>query len=298
MPLDDTEVIDLTQDSPISKQQHFIELDSDGEVIGDDPKPPTSNGKTNGRKRKKPRKKKAKDLEEGEVTQTSVDASREQSPDREKMSGESSSRLGASRDASSQVTGVKSLSDRLSSPGAKVSGIGNRHGRDDDVPAEKSRRPRIRRNRYVDPPPPKDDTRRRSRSPDRLRNSRDPLSSGRQPRIRQDGDPGRRSPERSAREPQPDNLFFEDVVRADVPTTVRVQEKPSQPAHPAEVPDEPSATLLLPAHVSVLDQGASVDQQQPAPLPASDSEDEDYIEYLDYDDDRRVRLASFAYMRC
>lgn len=226
------------------------------------------------------------------MTQTSVDASREQSPDREKTSGGSGSRLGASRDAGTQVAKVKSLSDRLSSPGARISGGGDRYGRDEDAPAEKSRRPRIRRNRYVDPPPPKDDTRRRSRSPDRLRNTRDPQSSGRQPRTRQDVDSGRRSPERSACEPQPDNLFFEDVVRADVPTTVTIQEKPSKPAHPAEVPDEPSATLLLPAHVSVLDQDASVDQQQPAPLPASDSEDEDYIEYLDYDDDRRVRLAS------
>ena len=57
MPPDDAEVIDLTQDSPIrGGRHHFIELDSEGEVVGESSKPPTNNGKVNRRKRKKPRK--------------------------------------------------------------------------------------------------------------------------------------------------------------------------------------------------------------------------------------------------
>lgn len=305
MPPDDTEIIDLTQDSPTNTKHHFIELDSDGEVIGD-AKLPTVNGKASGRKRKKPRKKKTKDLEEGEVTQTSMEASREQSAEREKTNGAGGSRPGASRDAGAQVAEAKSLIDRLSGPGVGAFGTGNQYERDEDAPKERTRRPRIRRDRYVDPPPAKSDTRRRSRSPDRLRDTRDPRLPAQEVSTRQNGASGRRrreqSSERSAREPHPsernnpNNLFFEDAARSEVPTTMKIQQKPTQPAQHVEVPDEPSAALLLPAHVSVLDQDTAVDPQQAAPPPESDSEDEGYIEYLDYDDDRRVRWVTPVYV--
>ena len=305
MPPVGTEIIDLTQDSPISKKHHIIELDSDGEVITDDLKPPTSSGKANGRKGRKLRKKKTRDLEEGEVTQTSVDVSREQSPDREKTNGESGSKRGASRNAGTQVAQVKSLSDRLSSPAVRVPGAETRRGRDEEAPAEKKRRVRIRRDRYAHL---KDDTLRRSRSPDRLRNPRDPPPTGQQSRICQDSGSGRRysdrSPELPVRDPrasrpaEPDNLFFEDVVRTEVPITVNIRERPQPSPQPVEASDKPAVDLLLPAHVSVLDQDPSGNPQQPAPLPASDSEDGDYIEYLDYDDDRRVCRPTFACVRC
>lgn len=296
MPPDDTEIIDLTQDSPVSTKQHFIELDSDGEIV----ELPIVNGKASARKRRKPRRKKAKDVEEGEVTQTSVDASREQSPQRERTNGVGGgSRRGATRDA--QAAQAKSLIERLSGP---MEGTGKRSGRNEDTPKERTRRSKRRKDQQADLSLAKDDTRRRSRSPDRLRNPRDSRLPAKEIQTRENGTCGRQrreqSSERSARElrafepTNSNNLFFEDVARSEVPSTVKIREQPTKPAQTVEVLDEPSAALLLPAHVSVLDQDIVVNPHQAVPPAESDSDDEGGIEYLDYDDDRRVRRVTLS----
>lgn len=85
------------------------------------------------------------------------------------------------------------------------------------------------------------------------------------------------------RSPSPP-LFFVDTHAAEVPTNT----KPTLPPPPdtSAEPKEEEPPLLLPAHVSVLEgaDGAPVEIIQPPPIDS----DDDYIDYLDYDDDRRV----------
>ncbi|TFY68190.1 hypothetical protein EVJ58_g1168 [Rhodofomes roseus] len=291
MPPDDPEVIDLTKSSPA---QNIIELDSDGEIMNGDAKPSsTANGKAGNRKRKKPRRRKTKVVEEGEVTQSSVEASREQSPERVNGGGAGGGgSSGASREAGAKAAGAKSLFHRLTSPGAGSSEARDRYERDEDGPREKDKQKKRRDRRS---PPPERDSRRRSRSPDRLRNPRHVLPQD--DPTRQNGDSVGRRRLRTLDCSGHDNqastgdsvgdLFFEDVVRADIPAAAKIQQKDEQPTE----------DLLLPAHVSVFDQ-EGVDSAPIVSPPSSDSEDESYIEYLDYDDDRKVRLLSAHHTIC
>ena len=90
-----------------------------------------------------------------------------------------------------------------------------------------------------------------------------------------------------------DDLFFVDEAPAEVPVTEKfavVAIAPTVASNKAkEVPQEDQAELLLPAHVSILERSGDAPIQIIAPVPP-DSDDEDFIEYLDYDDDRRVRV--------
>ncbi|KZT70314.1 hypothetical protein DAEQUDRAFT_725592 [Daedalea quercina L-15889] len=290
MPPDDTEIIDLTKSSP---PQKVIELDSDGEIMGDDVKSPATNGNVamDARKRKKKRRKKTAVVEEGEITPSSLDASSEQSLERlNGSSGRNDCGAGTSGDAGAKTAGAKSLFDRLSSPGAGASGAHSRYERDEDVPKGKDTRKK-RRDRHI--PLAERDNRRRSRSPDRLRLTRDVRPSEPDTQTRRNDELDRRrraqTPDRPRYEKASDgdstaNLFFEDVVRAEVSADPKIRAKD---ALSAEKPDEIIVSLLLPAHVQVLDQDG-VDSSQVVSPPGSDSEDESYIEYLDYDDDRRA----------
>ena len=101
-----------------------------------------------------------------------------------------------------------------------------------------------------------------------------------------------------------DSLFFVDDTPAQVPesskfsNSVTLSGPAADKANKQGGDDKPS--LLLPGHVSVFEgTGDGPIQMIVAPEPM-DSEEEDYIEYLDYDDDRRVRQLrclnmSFAY---
>ena len=92
------------------------------------------------------------------------------------------------------------------------------------------------------------------------------------------------------------NLFYIDDTPADVPTDAKLPDlaplpKPTSASASSTKADDDKARLLLPAHVSVFDDEGDADESlQIIPPPPSDSENESYIEYLDYDDDRRVRV--------
>ncbi|EKM59927.1 uncharacterized protein PHACADRAFT_250735 [Phanerochaete carnosa HHB-10118-sp] len=90
------------------------------------------------------------------------------------------------------------------------------------------------------------------------------------------------------------DLFFIDetpaVISADAKLSNLIVTSPSTPAtsNVTEKADEGGIPLLLPVHVSV-SAGDHADESLQLILPPSpDSEDEAYIEYLDYDDDRRA----------
>lgn len=90
------------------------------------------------------------------------------------------------------------------------------------------------------------------------------------------------------------DLFFIDDTPVDVPADAKLSDParvlPSTPAASSatEKVDEGQIPLLLPAHVSISERDNPNVPLQIIPPPPSESEDEVYIEYLDYDDDRRV----------
>lgn len=86
------------------------------------------------------------------------------------------------------------------------------------------------------------------------------------------------------------SLFFVDEAPSEIPSAAKPSTSASVPAPSNKsetTTEEDKPSLLLPPHVSVFEhQGdAPIQIIPPAPL---DSDDEDYIQYLDYDDDRRV----------
>ncbi|KIP10394.1 hypothetical protein PHLGIDRAFT_33917, partial [Phlebiopsis gigantea 11061_1 CR5-6] len=93
-----------------------------------------------------------------------------------------------------------------------------------------------------------------------------------------------------------DSLFFVDDGPAEVPAAAKFRD-PAIPsvssadkANEQAVDDKP--LLLLPGHVSVFEGTGDAPLEIIVP-PEPDSEDEDYIEYLDYDDDRRAGVARY-----
>ena len=87
-----------------------------------------------------------------------------------------------------------------------------------------------------------------------------------------------------ARSPSPP-LFFVDDKPAEVPTNVKPTVPSSSGRPETKVPEEIPA-LLLPAHVTVMESTGD-NPIEIIQSPQIDSDD-DYIDYLDYDDDRRV----------
>ncbi|KAI0082541.1 hypothetical protein K474DRAFT_1767819 [Panus rudis PR-1116 ss-1] len=76
-----------------------------------------------------------------------------------------------------------------------------------------------------------------------------------------------------------DGLFFFDDKPADVPTSAK-------PAPPPSLNQSKEDVLLLPAHVSVVGQPGVIPVEI-LPPENPGSEDDDFIDYLDYDDDRK-----------
>ncbi|KAI0065859.1 hypothetical protein BV25DRAFT_1798113 [Artomyces pyxidatus] len=94
-------------------------------------------------------------------------------------------------------------------------------------------------------------------------------------------------------------LFFVDTERAPVPSNLAFKDArdagPSNKADPHVASSENAAstsTLLLPAHVSVLDVGDGMPVEIIRP-PDHDSDSDSYIEYLDYDDRTAFGLRYF-----
>ncbi|EED82859.1 predicted protein [Postia placenta Mad-698-R] len=257
----DPEIIDLTV-SPIPE---WIVLDSDGEVAQ------TEESKTNGtpagrkpRKRRSTRRKRAA-MEDGEIGDgspgTSADHSRENTSigGREGGVGEVSTgtTAGSSRTKDTPRSN-RSLLDRLTSPRGDTRNGYSRTQRERREGGDTARGPERtpRRDRNQD-----EDRRRRSRSPRRSRRNDDANTT--------------------AQTETP--VFFVDVQKTEVHI----------PAQPNGIPEEKTngepepPVLLLPVHVSVFGEDGVEPVEILAPAP-HESDDESYIEYLDYDDDRRA----------
>lgn len=104
----------------------------------------------------------------------------------------------------------------------------------------------------------------------------------------QDGQRARSETPNKAAEELP--LFYIDEEPADIPVSSKPTTDPL-PNKPAPKPNETAQGnplgLLLPAHVTVFEDNGDIPIEI-LPPPPLDSEDDDYIEYLDYDDNRRV----------
>lgn len=90
------------------------------------------------------------------------------------------------------------------------------------------------------------------------------------------------------------SAFFVDDKPAEIPDVAKLKATGDSSKPKGEGADPPP--LLLPAHVSVSDHNGDAPVQIIAPV-VIDSDDDDYIEYLDYDDDRRVSWIPTLYYR-
>ncbi|KAH9948756.1 hypothetical protein B0H21DRAFT_731833 [Amylocystis lapponica] len=268
------EIIDLTGPSPPEK---YIDLASDSDVVFVESEAPAQQESGNGPEKRKRRKKRraGRALEEGEI-EGSTAASRVQSPERrtdgdrrKAANGGAGSRANADSNGASgsQKKSLLDRIDRADASRAPVASRGDAGGRDADP--ERREKDKRRRRRDSRSPRRDHDRERRSRSPDRRRRDQNPPRS-----------PAKEIP-----------LFFEDVKPSEVPasTKLKVQTSESVDAVVTEKVSvvEETPALLLPGHVSVFGQDG-VDPIEILPPPSSASDDEDYIDYLDYDDDRRA----------
>lgn len=102
---------------------------------------------------------------------------------------------------------------------------------------------------------------------------------------RREDDDGPSGANATADIPSGPSAFFIDDTPAEIPDVAKLKTIGDSSKPTGEGADAPP--LLLPAHVSVSDHNGDAPVQIIAPV-AIDSDDDDYIEYLDYDDDRRV----------
>ena len=292
------EVIDLTE-------PEVIELDTDGDEVNGGQSaastqtPQENAGQQPGKKKRKKKRRKAgaqgnQDEQVGS-TLTSAEVSRPESP----HSQDEPEIVEVVRDKEVGKSGSdkRSLQDRLSG-NAQVVPEGEGRRRRDQKGKEKERRRDEERDRERERDRKRDRDRRRSRSPRRERDR----DRDREPRRRSRSRDYDRDRERRTRDKDPERdppLFFEDVTPAEVPAGAKL---PSAVAGPSRLPAQTNGQvdngLLLPAHVSVAE-GAEAEALELGPLkvptPEPDSDEEDYIDYLDYDDNLKVCRAPFFY---
>lgn len=289
------DIIDLTE-------PEIIELDSDGEIVEDTnagASHTTGTAVIQAKKKRRKRKKKASGAAASALNEeldTSTEPSRAHSPIIPDSGVELSSETGAAE--------KKNLADRLTEPGCGDGGEPGRRGE------KMERAQRQYQERHRDGARGEDNRRererRRSRSPRRDRDrerARDRDAADRNHRRSRSRDRDRRKRDKTPGPVTP--LFFEDVNPAVVPGLAQpwnVAGPSNQSTQAVISPTVPNAEatngLLLPAHVSVNDQAEGEDDGPlNVPTPEGSDEDEDYIDYLDYDDDRRVRMILFASIR-
>ncbi|KAI8982763.1 hypothetical protein BD414DRAFT_579052 [Trametes punicea] len=182
--------------------------------------------------------------------------------------------------------GKKSLADRLTDPTPK-----GKRERDEAREGKRERREKYkdrRRDRDRDKERDRDrDRRKRSRSREREHYADRPRRRSRS----RDREKRRRDP---AQEEPSAPLFFEDVTPAEVPDvakppgSINGPPKEARSNNDSDTGEKSADGLLLPPHVSVaLGEEDPDTSQLKVPTPEG-SDDEDYIDYLDYDDDRRA----------
>lgn len=307
------EVIDLTQ----SPQREVIVLDSDdepqstsryrkpsskrdtnkvtlldritnasGEKVMQESGESSKAGDNTKKKRKKKKKKATVVVEDGEIELEDEEGSGEED---EELSGEKvngHSAKGKDRDdkriSGSSKNGL-SLLERIagvehpaepSSSKRKNSDISARP-QEDTKDSERSAKKRKRKERDRD--------RDRSHSPHPRRRSRSPE------RNREGG------PSSSTAKDSTSSLFFIDLKPVEIPAAIKIsvaaQPVPSGSGSGSNSLEEESGQkLLLPSHVSLLEDATGAVPVEILPPEPLDSDEEDYIDYLDYgDDNRKVR---------
>lgn len=129
------------------------------------------------------------------------------------------------------------------------------------------------------------------RPPDKADDVKPPTSEDRKKRKKRRKREERDEYPEQVKEQTKEDLFFVDDAPAEVPAAAKfaVIVNPNSPVVNAAklAPHEDKPVLSLPAHVSVFEGSGDAPIEIIAPVPI-DSEDEDYIQYLDYDGDRRV----------
>ncbi|KAI0920785.1 hypothetical protein AcW1_005039 [Taiwanofungus camphoratus] len=265
-----TEIIDLTASSP---PQEVIILESDIDIVTLGSSTPQSNGKHGSRRERKKRWSKSKRMavEEGEIV-SSAEGSREQSRDGTIGSGQNGDSGGRAAQASGSSWGRESQKQhgrngKLSLL-ERIEGLNSGRFSVDEGPGvgrylvqEEGRKRRQKRSRSPRP----QQRERRSRSPDRRNRDKDILQSS----AEDDGA----------------SLFYIDVKPAELQANAQLPDSKLSDGGDKLAEEEPA--LLLPAHVSVFSENG-VDPAEILPPSNLDAEDESYIEYLDYDDDRRA----------
>ncbi len=301
------EIIDLTEPD-------VIELNSDGELVpnarppADSGSAPTSAQPEQVKRKRRKRKRKSTgggELEEGEVGTSSAEVSRPQSrnspnvDDLELIIEEVGADGGGADAPPSRDDKKKSLKERLVEPAwaTRRDDAGERRREKRRNERKRDREREREEDRARDRDRDKDRERRRSRSRERER-ERDRDRGGERTRKRS------RSHDRETRRRDKASesgalLFFEDVSPTEVPSIAKVRENIAGPSNlvPQTGPSNGTGAgekdadgLLLPAHVSIAENGEDANTGTlKVPTPEG-SDDEDYIEYLDYGDDRRVRV--------
>ncbi|KAL1944111.1 hypothetical protein VTO73DRAFT_3296 [Trametes versicolor] len=300
------EIIDLTEPD-------VIELNSDGELVPDARTPadpgsaPASTQPDQAKKKRRKRKRKSTgrgEMEEGEVGTSSAEVSRPHSRNSPNVDDLELiiEKVGADGDGAppSRDDKKKTLKERLVEPewATRREDAGERRREKRRNERKRDREREKEEDRARDRDRDRDRERRRSRSRDR---ERDRDRGGERSRKRsrsQDRDSRRRDKAPESSTP----LFFEDVNPTEVPSIAKVRENiagPSNlipqtgPSNGTGAEEKDADGLLLPAHVSIAENGDDTNTSTlKVPTPEG-SDDEDYIEYLDYGDDRRAGMVRY-----
>ncbi|KAL7282689.1 hypothetical protein ACG7TL_004163 [Trametes sanguinea] len=319
------EIIDLTE-------PEVIELNSDGEVLPDTkpststattptgPVPEQDNKQTGSEQTKKKRKKRkrkptsaaASEKEEGEIGTSSVEASRPQSRNGPNVDDIELHITTVQDDANAALAPVaedtkKSLADRLSEPGSQNRRRGAESREEKRERREKEQEKDKKRKKDRDRGEDRELERHRDRDRDheRRRRSRSPREHEREEdrsrKRSRSRDRERRKRDQARESESSAPLFFEDVTPAELPATVKPPDSvggPSKSAPEASTSANSSAEkstdgLLLPAHVVIAEGGEDADASELKVPSLEGSDDEDYIDYLDYDDDRRAGMVRY-----
>ncbi|KAI0371528.1 hypothetical protein BV20DRAFT_1120573 [Pilatotrama ljubarskyi] len=319
------EIIDLTEPPEVIELNSDGEVvpDTRPPANGSIPTPEETAQAQRGQSKKKRKKRKRKptngaaeeggEKEDGEIATSSAEASRPQSRDSPNVDAlelniETIDAEGDVEAPPEDSRGKKTLADRLAEPKSKAGSEKPRESRRER--REKAKKREREREKEEERRAQRDGGRERERDRDQERERR--RSRSREPERHRDrhrdreGDRSRRrshSRERSKRKrehiPEPSApLFFEDVTPADVPGTVKPEENVAGPSKPAQLTNSTTSAgsseksekdLLLPAHVLVVEGEEDADTSElKVPTPEGSDDDEDYIDYLDYDDDRRA----------
>ncbi|OBZ70099.1 hypothetical protein A0H81_09792 [Grifola frondosa] len=270
------EIIDLTMPTPPPEP---IELDSDGEVVNPtalaNPAALANAISALGQQEKRKRRKRSRrstnlkspqDVEEGEIAGSSAELpTREPSHEREDRNMDRNTDRRRENESSRRSLLERLGGDTIGNASADVprssrkDRSGKRKRRDSRSPAPERERERDRNRDHVR-------DHRRSRSRDKRRHDKEPSK----PSIKDDA------------------LFFEDVKPAEVPIAAHLVVAPTvNVVEGTSTSTSTNPPLLLPPHVSVFGEDGVDPVEIHAPSPPG-SDEEDYIEYLDYDDDRRA----------